>query len=350
MRLLKARSWQLALLALLALEVGAVAVLVLTVLRPPGGTRVRSHSSRVIASASCPATKQGFTTKRGGTLACRYDPNGVSLITDDCRAHGVRLDSKGIPLVKINGVFRYNKAQIAMCGLNEFNYFRIRREPERLVYARHFADWLVANQDRRTGSWLYSFGFPVPSLHTRLRPPWPSALAQGLAISFLARMATAMHQLRYLRAAERGTMPFEVPSERGGVVARLDGHPFYEGLPTTPPNLAMEDFLTSLIGLYDLKVAISTARVDPASLERVSHLYDQGLQTLKETVHLFDIPGRGSVYFLGPYAHSAKRFNLAASPAGTRLNATLLRTIYSVSPDGRFLFYANRWTKDVAKK
>ena len=279
-----------------------------------------------------------------GAFECAYSPRGLHTITENCDNPAFRRDAEGIPMVNYDGTYRYNPATAAMCGLNEFNYFLVTGDANRLAYAERVAAWLVRRQDRTSGAWLYDFDFDLQAVGTTLRAPWPSALAQGLAISLLVRVYTVTGEPAYLGSAKLAARPFTVDAQQGGVVSYLDGHPFYEGLPTNPPNFALEDLATSLIGLYDLKEAEDERTTRSRRPPLAERLFDRGIRTLRATVALFDVPGKGSVYFLGPYAHSPLKETLLAGPEGTARNAFLLRTLHSVTSTPRFLVYANRWT------
>nr|CAG4641504.1 EOG090X0272 [Eurycercus lamellatus] len=98
----------------------------------------------------------------------------------------------------------------------------------------------------------------------------------------------------YLEAALKGMKPFSISSTDGGVRAYfMNQYPFYEEYPTTPPSFVLNGFIYSLIGLYDV---LSLTPQDQA-LGDARLLFDQGMQSLKKLLPLFDT-GSGSVYDL----------------------------------------------------
>ena len=154
------------------------------------------------------------------------------------------------------------------------------------------ADELVAEQERdgaRHGSWLHRF--PLP--HTfPLSIPWTSALSQGQAASLLVRIAKLTSDERYEQAARAALVPMRRASADGGVVALLDGHPFFEEYPTDPPSFVLNGYMFGLWGSYDVAVGLG----DASALE----LLQEGLDGLASNIGRFDT-GYWSRYDLYPH-------------------------------------------------
>jgi heparosan-N-sulfate-glucuronate 5-epimerase len=158
------------------------------------------------------------------------------------------------------------------------------------------ADWFVKAQDPR-GGW----GVPVQRRMSngalKLEPGWYSAMAQGQALSVLARAYHASDseskRSRYSEAASAALDLFNVPSSSGGVRAEFMGkHPWYEEYPTTPSSFVLNGFMYALMGLYDAAEILP----QPAA-SRAARLYADGMKSLKALLPLFDT-GSGSVYDL----------------------------------------------------
>src|SRR5205823_4361220 len=139
-----------------------------------------------------------------------------------------------------------------------------------------------------TGAWPYHFDFWVGGMGVTLRQPWPSAMAQGEAISLLTRLGHVTGDRRFARAARRALAPLARPVWAGGVLAHLGDHPFFEEYPTNPPSFALNGFMFTLVGLYDLGQDSPAAR----------RLFLVGMRTLEANLHLYDTGGI-SAYHLG---------------------------------------------------
>jgi heparosan-N-sulfate-glucuronate 5-epimerase len=143
-------------------------------------------------------------------------------------------------------------------------------------------------------------------------------------------------QKSYLDAALLGMKPLSVSSTDGGVRAYfLSQYPWYEEYPTAPPSFVLNGFIYSLIGLYDVLSLAPESQAGEAKL-----LYDQGMQSLKKLLPLFDT-GSGSVYDL-------RHFTLGLSPNiarwdyhSTHVNQLLL--LSTIDPDPILAQVAERW-------
>jgi heparosan-N-sulfate-glucuronate 5-epimerase len=241
------------------------------------------------------------------------------------------LDSAGIPRVRYQGRREpvYNPVTVAQHGLQQLSYFALTGRRPHLHRAVRAARWFEQTQDRRTGKWLYRFRWRVVRTRLTLRAPWASAMAQGQAMSLLTRVYLATGERRYLAAAVRAMRPLGRSVRRGGLLARLQGRPWYEEYPTRPPSFVLNGFMFTLLGLHDLG-AVRSSRGARA-------LYRRGLQTLAASLHLYDTPS-GSLY------HLAGRRYVAPSHY-QRLHVKLLSALLAISPEPALRRYRDRWRK-----
>lgn len=145
----------------------------------------------------------------------------------------------------------YYPITIAQYGLAQYGSYIETDEPRFLDRAQHVAQWFVENQDSR-GGWPVTFEHEFfPGRTAPLSPPWYSALAQGQAMSFLARMYRVTDQGRYRHAIERAGWLFYVLVKEGGVLREWNGHLVFEEYPTEPPSFVLNGFMSALLGLYD---------------------------------------------------------------------------------------------------
>ena len=131
----------------------------------------------------------------------------------------------------------------------------------------------------QAGGWLHLSDMP----HTfRIKAPWISAIAQGEAASFLARLHRQTGDDAFAAGARAALRPMEVPVSDGGTLATLDGGPFVEEYPTTPASYVLNGALFAVWGYHDVGLALHDSGVSrrfgelTAVLERSLHRYDAG--------------------------------------------------------------------------
>lgn len=296
-------------------------------------------AATIACLASLPVTIGDLSAASGQTarLADRpYRPDGPYM--DFARqspfsdSMNVRFDRGGLPMPFQGGRYGHNPVTVAQYGLQADAYWRTRHAPVYRVRAQRAADWLVRNQDRASGRWEYHFSFDVGGMDITLQPPWSSAMAQGQAMSLLVRESWHTGRRSYLRAALRSLRPLRTPVVRGGLVARFRGHPIYEEFPTRPPSFALNGFMFTLIGLYDLSVA--------APRSDAGRLYRQGLSSLLVALPYYDVGGL-SAYHLGYLTNSPRAVH--RSLYYHRIHVMLLAALDSVSPHSEFRRYRRKW-------
>lgn len=154
------------------------------------------------------------------------------------------------------------------------------------------ANYFVRHQDSK-GGWAVKVTRKLIPEVMELEPGWYSAMGQGQAISLLVRAYVASKDRTYIEAAGKALDIFDIPSSKGGVLAKfLDSLDWYEEYPTTPSSHVLNGFIYSLIGLYDLK-EMATGIVK----DKATDLYDKGMRTLKAMLPMFD-SGTGTFYDL----------------------------------------------------
>jgi len=198
------------------------------------------------------------------------------------------------------------------------------------------ADWFLRHQDER-GAWPIDVTRKLADGKLELAPGWYSAMAQGHAMSVLARAWSRTRRKEYLDAALRAVEIFSVASERGGVRAIFAEHyPWYEEYPTTPSSFVLNGFIYSLIGLYDLYSVAPPGQGDTAQ-----KLYRDGVTSLETMLALYDT-GSGSVYDLRHVTLAGNAPNLARwDYHATHINQLLLLATIEKNP--LYNTVARRW-------
>uniref|UniRef100_A0A336LG24 heparosan-N-sulfate-glucuronate 5-epimerase n=1 Tax=Culicoides sonorensis TaxID=179676 RepID=A0A336LG24_CULSO len=198
------------------------------------------------------------------------------------------------------------------------------------------AEWLVNNQNKTSGGWPIPVRRKLGSGFMELSSGWYSAMAQGHAISLLARAYHARGSRKYLKAAVNALKLFKIPSYQGGIQAKFLGkYVWYEEYPTQPASYVLNGFIYSLLGLYDL-----TAIAPMNYSTDAGQLFDNGMIALKKMLTLYDT-GSGSTYDL-------RHFSLGIAPNlarwdyhATHVNQLLL--LATIDKDPVIKTTAERW-------
>uniref|UniRef100_A0A2M4AL95 heparosan-N-sulfate-glucuronate 5-epimerase n=1 Tax=Anopheles triannulatus TaxID=58253 RepID=A0A2M4AL95_9DIPT len=215
---------------------------------------------------------------------------------------------------------------------------------EHIAHFYDAAEWLIRHQDPSSGGWPIPVRRKLGSGFAELSRGWYSAMAQGHAISLLARAYYhSRGDQRYLRAALDGLKLFRIPSYQGGVLATFLGkYAWYEEYPTTPHSFVLNGFIYSLLGLYDLN---STAPANQSN--EAAMLFEQGMMSLKKMLLLYDT-GSGTSYDL-------RHFTLGIAPNlarwdyhATHVNQLLL--LATIDPDPLIVQTAERWKNYMVGK
>ncbi len=205
-------------------------------------------------------------------------------------------DSSGVPrnLFRWGGPYYYS-VTIGHHGLSCISRYIIDKSPEDLNGAAAVTKWLLESQ-ADNGAWPVEYDHDwFPPRCKELKAPWPSAMGQGLCISFLARAAALDLPIGFaketlIRAAERALGPYAVSVDQGGVRASFLGkYPWFEEYPTDPHSFVLNGFIYSILGPYDLYCANSN--------KEAIKLYKDGIRSLKIMLPMFDL-GRSSAYDL----------------------------------------------------
>lgn len=270
-------------------------------------------------SAHLPLTAPPIEPAKEGIM--RYDDNGVPMYN----IHGDG-NYYYIPVVDVQYAFRAYTAYIRT------------KDPAKAVPVVQVADWLVRNQDVNTGLWRHTYKKQVSGTKITFEPGWGSAMAQGMAIALLARVAALKGPeagKQYLVAAQRALRPFRIPVAKGGVLAYLDGKPWYEEYPTTPATYTLNGFIAALFGLYDLYALFG----DRTALR----LYNEGMDTLRAALPKFDVPdGKKNYYHLGHLTAPSLPPYLANSTY-QNLHALQLKELQCIAPDPVIKRWQETW-------
>jgi len=135
-------------------------------------------------------------------------------------------------------------------------------------------DWLVENQEN-DGSWRIEHKNPK---YSDLPSPWPSGMAQGLAISSLLRAYRYTGEDKYLKCAKKACDFLEVDVGHCGVKREFDDIFIYEEYPREQLNGVLNGYISAVLALYEL------AQTD----SDFQDIYLKNIQNLKKILPKFD--------------------------------------------------------------
>jgi heparosan-N-sulfate-glucuronate 5-epimerase len=190
------------------------------------------------------------------------------------------------------------------------------------------AEWFVANQ-AEDGCWYAQSEIKV----YRLRPPWPSAMAQGRGLSVLLRAWQESGEGRYLDGARRALAAFSRPLAAGGVASTFDGRVTYEEYPVQPPPHVLNGMIFALFGLWDM------ARADPGDGQAAA-LFEQGAATVAALLPRYDT-GWWSLYDLYHLEAGTPR-NLCTAHYHD-IHIKQLTALHAITDRAPFAAMARRW-------
>jgi hypothetical protein len=187
--------------------------------------------------------------------------------------------------------------------------------------------FLLDNQEA-DGSWLNR----MPFTHTfPLRAPWRCGMAQGEAASLLVRLHLQTGEQAFADAAQLALAPLRRPSAQGGACAWLDGAPWPEEYPTTPPSYVLNGAIFAWWGMHDVGRGLGDSGAASA--------FQTGVDTLASHVDRFDT-GWWSVYSL--YPHPIKPIS---SSFYHTLHITQLEAMQRLAPRPSTEAARQRWAK-----
>ncbi len=169
-------------------------------------------------------------------------------------------------------------AGIALCALRQ--YRNTRNDYYKNLFLRQ-ANWLLDSAiiKRNAALWEYKFEQPVFGA----KPPWISAMAQGMALSILVHAHSLTGNNLYLEIAQNAFKPFMVDMKDGGVRTSLGPDAVvYEEVAgkDIPSSKILNGFVFALAGLYEYWNYISC--------EEARKSFIHGINALKQLLPQYD--------------------------------------------------------------
>jgi hypothetical protein len=194
-------------------------------------------------------------------------------------------DKKGIYLFEgYDGKWHLHALEIAQYALACWLAWREKGETVWLEKALLHCDWLVGYQEEN-GAWYIEHKNPR---YPDLPSPWPSGMAQGLAVSALLRAYRYSGNPSYMESAVKAVEFLELGIDEGGVKRSFDQSGvsgfIYEEYPRRHLSGVLNGYISSILGIRELaEIDFSGEKLFVSNLEnlfRILPLYDTGFWSL----------------------------------------------------------------------
>jgi heparosan-N-sulfate-glucuronate 5-epimerase len=238
-------------------------------------------------------------------------------------------DADGIPVRAFRmpiGV-QYLPSRIAAYGIAHWNRWLTRGSQSSLAEFQRVARWLTtAHVDGK-----YEHAFPLAGMPAG----WISCIAQGEALSLLARAYQHSRDGSYLQLADRVAGWLLLPVEQGGLRSRLpDGSPFLEEYPGTEYRHVLNGCLYAAVGIGDL------LRSEPDARPELRAFFSSLIGAIAGNIEAWDVDG-WSTY---DYAVQQGRPRNLNTMTYQIVQSVLLRYLADVSGDDRLRSVSTRWS------
>ena len=263
--------------------------------------------------------------RRHDATVIYYDDDGM-VVTDYGWVQGVHVGPQDNPLVVAQSAELYFEQVLAGNSTAE-------------GYLLNTLDWIVQNRINQTvdpgsGSvdvvhWIYNF-----SIYD-LSAGWYSAMADAEMLYALALAYDYYNDSLYLDICYEIINSFEIDKELGGTQLILDGGMAWypevivpdEIDPEYPERRILNGFLFALEDLYNTYLILNESRI--------LTLFDEGIVTAVDSLHLYEHPENWTYYQLEP----AK----AASEGYHRIHIELMQSLYEITNITEFETYHDLW-------
>lgn len=187
------------------------------------------------------------------------------------------------------------------------------------------ANWLVVNAVPRDNYSIYEYKFPWPTYN--LIPPWHSGMAQGKALQALVDAHEITHNDKYLATAKRIVNSFFVQVDDGGVTYKDNSNGWwYEEYANKGgiQSRVLNGMMFALLGIHDYYTYTGDLHA--------KFIFDKGVTSLKDTLHLYDDNGYSN-------------YDILHTPAGVyhNIHIELLNRLFNETGEIVFKNYRDRW-------
>lgn len=234
----------------------------------------------------------------------------------------------GIPITRYaNGEFHLSPVNVTSYALGCLDMHIHGLGKQYLDGFLKLADWLCTHQviHEGMGVWLYDYDWQ------HMKKPWISGMAQGEALSVLARAYQMTHDVKYINCARQALACFFASVEQGGVASRLhDGRIMFEEYPSVSRSThVLNGFIYALWGIYDYQLV--------TGCPSAQMLWQQGVATLVQNLDQYDT-GWWSYYNL------ADQNRIVSSFMYHNLHVVQLDILFDLTGESAFYVTRDRWS------
>ena len=240
--------------------------------------------------------------------------------------NGLKFDEEGMPKVQYGNSYYYNPVTLAQYSLSIYGeYLKGENTKENFL---KIVDKLLTLQDNR-GGFLYNFPWRYYLNNYDYKPGWVSGMAQGQAMSVLARAYKITGDRNYLEAGNKALNFLITPISKGGVMSNLGSlspslinNIMFEEYISDVPTYTLNGFMFSLLGLYDW------ANIDVSTKNIAENYFNEGIKSLTKILNFYDIGGF-TCYDLGHITKNREKPHIAVNYHGVHIY--LLNALYSIT-------------------
>ena len=271
-----------------------------------------------------------------------YDPVGDYLnwgiVKTYTESKNLKLDDKGIPMLKYGEEFHYNPGTVIQYALTMHGkYINGNESPTKFL---EVADKVIELQGE-DGSFRYPFTWSYYLLEKAYEPGWFSGMDSGQALSVFARAYNLTKDEKYLDAGNKALEFMVKPVSEGGTMDTLeDLDPslkefiIFEEYLAEPAGYTLNGFMFSVIGLYDW------AQIDSETKSEAQKYYKKGIKTLEKILPYYDIGGF-SAYDLGHITYDKTPHYGIAYHA---IHIQFCNIFYQLTGKEIFMEYYKKWS------
>jgi len=227
----------------------------------------------------------------------------------------------------------YTPTGIANYGLIRYNDLientnRLKSKVDSRVAIERQARWLIKNRIDKENMSFYHFNFPAPE--HGCKPPWKSAMSQGLILSLLSRVYRLTKNIEYSKLAERVAISMKTPTSEGGFLYMDDNGDYWYQEYMGNYGFVLNGFIYAMWGVYDYYLYSSD--------EEYGMIFDRCIDTLRKNLEKYDWRigiSKWTVYDLKDRNPVDLFYH--------KLHIGLLRDLYTITKEEFLIVYADRW-------
>lgn len=254
-------------------------------------------------------------------------------------------DAEGLPRNNYGGrALYYNPVDVSLYALSMHGRY-IRGDSSARQRFFVAVRKLLLMQDPK-GAFRYRFRWKYYLSGETYEPGWASGMAQGLALSVLARAYHLSGDPNYLNAGDKAFDFLVTKVSDGGVMnsmAELDPalsrYITFDEYPAKPSGYTLNGFMYAVLGIYDW------SQVSHTHAQEAKEYFRQGTETVKVILPYYDIGGF-SAYDLGHITYH-RRPNIGVNYHAVHI--FLLHALASLTGDRTLKEYELRWASYVSQ-